>query len=180
MATSTHTEVPAKPKGHFPPFDKQTFPSQLAWLAVCFVLLYVLMARVAVPRIGGILAARREAVAGDLGEAERLKNESDAALAAYEKSLADARGRAQSLANATRDKLNAQAQENRKKLEAELNAKLAAAEQTIAATKSAAMANVRGIAVETAGAIVERLIGAQPAPQAVEAAVADALKGGPR
>lgn len=177
MATSTHTEVPGKPKGHFPPFERETFASQLVWLVVFFVLLYVLMSRVAVPRIGGILAARRDRIAADLAEAERLKAQSDAALAGYEKSLADARNRAQALANETRDKLNAQAEASRKALEDQLNTKLVAAEQTIAQTKSAAMANVRGIAVEAAGAIVQRLIGTQPAPKAVEDAVANALKG---
>lgn len=177
MATNTHTEVPGAPKAHFPPFEKDTFASQLLWLAVFFILLYVLMSRIAVPRIGGIISARRDRIAGDIGKAEKLKAQSDAALAAYEKSLADARGRAQTLANETRDRLNAQAEETRKRLETELNAKLAAAEATIASTKTAAMANVRGIAIDAAGAIVERLIGTQPAPKAVEDAVSAALKG---
>ena len=84
---------------------------------------------------------------------------SDAELAAYEKALADARGRAQAIANETRDKLNAEAERARKALEDELNVKLAEAEKTIAATKQAALANVRGIAIEAAAAIVERLIG---------------------
>ena len=88
----------------------------------------------------------------------------------------DVRGRAQALANETRDKLSAEAEERRKALEGQLNLKLAEAEKTIATTKTAAMANVRGIAVDTATAIVERLIGTAPSGSAVEAAVADALK----
>ena len=124
------------------------------------------------------LARRRigARIEGDLAEANRLKQQSDLALKAYEKSLADARGRAQALANETRERLNAEADQARRKLEAALNIKLAEAEKTIAATKTAAMANVRGIAIETAGAIVERLIGAAPAGSAVEAAVAGVLK----
>jgi len=66
--------------------------------------------------------------------------------------------------------------ENRKVIEAELNAKLSAAEQTIAATKATAMGNVRAIATEAAAAIVERLIGTAPAGQDVDRAVADVLK----
>ena len=138
--------------------------------------LYVLIGRLAIPRIGGIIEARRGRIEGDLAEANRLKEQSDAALKAYEKSLADARGRAQALANETRDKLSAEAEERRKALEGQLNAKLAEAEKTIAATKTAAMTNVRGIAVDTATAIVERLIGSAPSGSAVEAAVADVLK----
>jgi F-type H+-transporting ATPase subunit b len=176
MATSAHTEVPGGGKPPFPPFNKETFASQLVWLAIFFVALYLLMWKVAIPRIGGIVEARRGRIEGDIAEANRLKEQSDAALKAYEQSLADARGRAQALANETRERLNAEAEESRKKLEAALNAKLAEAERTIAQTKTAAMANVRGIAVDTAGAIVQRLIGAAPTGKAVEDAVADVLK----
>jgi F-type H+-transporting ATPase subunit b len=170
-----HTEHPGG-KPQFPPFNKETFASQLIWLAIFFIALYVIIAKLAIPRIGGIVDARRGRVEGDLAEANRLKEESDVALKAYEKSLADARGRAQQLANATRDKLNVEAEEARKRLETQLNGKLAEAEKTIASTKSAAMANVRGIAVDTATAIVQRLTGTAPAGGAVEAAVAGALK----
>jgi F-type H+-transporting ATPase subunit b len=165
MATSAHTEHPGGGKPPFPPFNKETFASQLVWLAIFFIAIYLLMWKVAIPRIGGILEARRDRIAADLGEAGKLKEQSDAALAAYEKSLAEARNRAQQLANETRDKL-----------EAELAARIARAEETIAATRTAAMANVQGIAVETAAAIVERLIGHAPSPQATQAAVADVLK----
>src|SRR6185295_4385769 len=175
--TTAHTEAPGAPhKGAFPPFQKETFASQLLWLAVTFVLLYVLMSKVALPRIGGILASRTARIEGDLADAQRLKAESEAALAAYEKSLADARNRAQTIGGETRDRLHAQAEERRKVLEAELNAKLADAEKQIAGTKATAMANVRGIAVDAAAAIVERLIGTVPAGPAVEAAVDTALK----
>lgn len=176
MATSAHTEVPGGGKPPFPPFNKETFASQLVWLAIFFVALYLLMWKVAIPRIGGIVEARRGRIEGDIAEANRLKEQSDAALKAYEQSLADARGRAQALANETRERMNAEVEESRRKLEAALNAKLAEAERTIAQTKTAAMANVRGIAVDTAGAIVQRLIGAAPTGKAVEDAVADVLK----
>ena len=176
MATNTHTEHPGGGKPQFPPFNKETFASQLVWFVLFFIVLYVLIGRFAIPRIGGIIEARRGRIEGDLAEANRLKEQSDAALKSYEKSLADARGRAQALANETRDKLSAEADERRKALEGQLNLKLAEAEKTIATTKTAAMTNVRGIAVDTASAIVERLIGTAPSGAAVEAAVADALK----
>jgi F-type H+-transporting ATPase subunit b len=177
MATNAHTEVPGGGKPQFPPFNKDTFASQLIWFAIFFVALYLIVARLAIPRIGGIIAARAGRIAADLAEAGRLKEASDAALRAYEKSLADARTRAQGLASEARDRLNAEAEEQRRKLEAELNARLAKAEETIAATKAAAMANVHDIAVGTAAAIVERLVGTAPAGRAIEDAVADVLKG---
>src|SRR5262245_56725828 len=103
MATGAHTEHPGGGKPPFPPFDKTTFASQLVWLAVFFVALYVIISRLAIPRIGGIVAARRDRVEGDLAEANRLKDQSDAALRTYEKSLADAHARGQALASETRD-----------------------------------------------------------------------------
>jgi F-type H+-transporting ATPase subunit b len=174
---SAHTEVPADGhKAPFPPFQKETFPSQLLWLAISFVALYVLMAKVALPRIGAIFAARQGRIADDMGQAQRLKNEAETTLGAYEKALAEARTRAQTIASETRSRLNAEADAQRHGLEAELNAKLAEAERAIAASKAAAMGNVRSIAVEAAAAIVERLVGLTPAAPAVEQAVEQALK----
>src|SRR5262245_23157163 len=171
MATSAHTEAPAGEHKTFPPFERDAFASQFVWFAICFIVLYLLMSRLALPRIGGILADRRSRIEGDLRAAQALREQSDAELAAYEKALADARGRAQAIANQTRDKLNADTEQSRKALESQLNAQLAEAEKTIAASKQAALANVRGIAIEAAAAIVERLIGAKPAGKAVETAV---------
>jgi F-type H+-transporting ATPase subunit b len=176
MAEPTaHTEAPAG-KHAFPPFQSEHFPSQLAWLAVSFILLYVLMSKVALPRIGAILEARSKHIADDLAAAHRFKEQSDAANAAYQKSLADARVRAQSIAGATREKQAAEAEAVNKRLEAQLHGKLAAAEQSIAATRTAAMGNVGAIAADTAAAIVERLIGKAPADRDVVAAVNDVIK----
>ena len=176
MATKAHTEQPGGHKGPFPPFQVETFASQLLWFAVCFVVLYLLMSRIALPRVGGILEDRRRRIEEDLNGAQRLRDESDAELAAYEKALADARTRAQAIANETREKLNAEAERARKALENELHAKLAEAEKAIAAAKQAALTNVRGIAVEAAAAIVERLLGSAPPAAAVELVIDDVLK----
>jgi F-type H+-transporting ATPase subunit b len=135
------------------------------------------MSKVALPRVGSILQARRDRIAGDLAEAQRHKDESEAAMAAYEKALADARSRAQAIAAETRDKLTGEAETNRKALEAKLNTQLAEAEKTIAGTKASAMNNVRGVAADATRAIVERLIGSLPSEQAVTQAVERALKG---
>ncbi|HEY7997673.1 MAG TPA: F0F1 ATP synthase subunit B [Pseudolabrys sp.] len=175
--TTSVEHVPASEHdGGFPPFEPQTFASQLVWLAIAFVLLYVLMSRLALPRVASIIEDRQKRIADDLDDAERLKQESDAAVAAYEKALADARARAQTIANETREKQQAQADATRKTLEAGLNAKLAEAEKSIAATKQAAMTNVRAIAEDAARAIIERLIGTAPSDKAVAEAVADVLK----
>src|SRR5215472_17604454 len=170
-------EVPASEHGGgFPPFNPHTFASQLLWLALIFLALYLLMSRIALPRIGSILEARRQRIQDDLAEAQRFKDASDAAIAAHEKALAEARGRAQVLANETRAKAVAAADARRKEVDAKLHGRIAEAEKAIAATRSSAMANLRGIAVEAAGAIVERLTGVAPASEEVGQAVSNALK----
>ena len=174
--TTAHTEAPAE-KHEFPPFQKDTFASQLVSLVIAFVALYLIVSRIALPRVGGAIDARQNAIDGDLADAQKLKDQSDAALKSYEGELASARSRAQAIGAETREKLNAQSEAERKALEDKLSVKLAEAEKTIAATRATAMGNVRGIAVDTAAAIVQRLTGVQPDAQAVNGAVDASLKG---
>jgi F-type H+-transporting ATPase subunit b len=174
--TTAHTEADGG-EGGFPPFDSSTFASQLVSLAIAFVALYLIVSRIALPRVGSVLDARQGTIEGDLAEAQKLKDASDAALKAYESELAAARSRAQAIGAETREKLNAAAQAERKTLEQRLTLKLADAEKAIAATRSAAMSNVRGIAADAAAAIVRRLTGLAPDGKAVNAAVDASLKG---
>src|SRR6218665_1874495 len=105
MATPTaHTGTSTGHKEPFPPFNPETFASQAFWLALCFIFLFVMMWKVALPRIGAIIENREKRIADDLAAAAKAKAESDAAVAAYEQALADARARAQVIANETRDK----------------------------------------------------------------------------
>lgn len=176
-ATTAHTAAEGGGGHAFPPFEKDTFASQLVSLAIAFVALYLIVSRIALPRVGAVIDARQNKIDGDLTEAQRLKDESEAALKAYERELADARSRAQAIGAETREKLNAQAEAERKTLEERLAGKLADAEKTIASTRAKAMSNVRGIAADAAGAIVQRLTGVAPDGKAVDAAVDASLKG---
>ena len=92
--------------GAFPPFDSSTYASQLVSLAIAFVALYLIVSRIALPRVGGTIDARQNKIEGDLAEAQKLKDESDAALKAYETELANARANAQAIGNETREKLD--------------------------------------------------------------------------
>lgn len=172
-----HTEADGGHGGGFPPFDSSTFASQLVSLAIAFVALYIIVSRFALPRVGGVIEARQNMIEGDLAEAQKLKDESAAALKAYENDLAAARSRAQAISNETREKLNAASEAERKALEDKLTAKLHDAEKTIAATRKAAMSNVRGIAADAATTIVQRLTGVAPDGAAVTSAVDASLKG---
>jgi len=174
--TTAHTEANAE-KHEFPPFQKDTFASQLVSLLIAFVALYLIVSRIALPRVGSVIDARANTIEGDLADAQKLKDESDGALKAYESELAGARGRAQAIGAETREKLNAASEAERKSLEEKLSVKLAEAEKTIASTREAAMSNVRGIAADAAAAIVQRLTGVQPDAQSVNSAVDASLKG---
>lgn len=176
--TSAHTGADGSSgKGAFPPFQKETFASQLVSFAIAFALLYFIVSKIALPRVGSLLAARQGVIENDLAQAQKLKDESDAALAAYESELAAARQRAQSIGAETREKLNAASEQERKQLEGQLSQKLAEAEKTIDATRQTAMGNVRSIAADAAAAIVQRLTGTSPDSKSVESAVAATLKG---
>jgi len=176
QTTTAGTQVPAEAhKGGFPPFESHSYGSQLIWFALAFGALYLLMSRVALPRVATILAERHERVASDLDKAAKLKAETDKAIATYEKALADARANAQKIAAETHDKLAAETEVKRKSLDAELAEKLAAAEAQITSSKASAMQNVRGIATDTTSVIVERLLGQAPSPAEVDAAVSKSL-----
>jgi F-type H+-transporting ATPase subunit b len=175
MATPTTSSTQAAPAegahGSFPPFQSDTFASQLLWLALTFGLLYALMSRLALPRVAGILQDRRLRLAHDLEDAQRSKAQSEAAAEAHERALADARARAKAIAQETRGALAAETEAKRRALDAQLAQKLAESEATIRAKTAEAMSSVRGIAAETASAIVERLIGRAPDRGVVEAAL---------
>ena len=172
---ATHAEV-GQAKTIFPPFDPSTFASQLLWFAITFAVLYWLVSRVAVPRIGGILEQRRARLEGDLKEADRLRQETDRAIAAYEAALAEARQRAHGIAEETRASIKADIDGKRAAVEADLAAKVADAEARIDATKSQALANVEEIAADTAAALVAALSDSVPAAAARDA-VKEAAKG---
>jgi len=174
---ATTAEVGQQSGGHanFPPFDSSTFPSQILWLAITFGALYYYMSKRFLPQVGGVIEARRARIAKDLDDATKLQQQADAAAAAHEKALADARSKAQSLAQAARDQLAAEADAKRKALEQDLAAKLAIAEEQIATTRAQAMTNVASIATEATGAIVARLIGRSVEPGVIASAI-DAAK----
>jgi F-type H+-transporting ATPase subunit b len=174
--STAHTEADAHGRA-FPPFQKDTFASQLVSLLIAFVALYLIVSRIALPRVGSLLDERQNAIDGDLAEAQKLRDASDSALKAYESELAAARSRAQAIGAETREKLNAASEAERKTLEDQLAVKLAEAEKTIASTRATAMGNVRGIAADAAAAIVQQLTGVLPDGKSVDSAVDASLKG---
>ncbi len=160
-----------------PQLDASAWAPQLIWLAICFIGLYFIMARYALPRIGGVLEQRRDKIADDLDQAERLKKDTEQAIAAYEAALAEARTNAHAIAEKTRSALKEETDRQRAALEAELAEKTEQAARRIAAAKNAAMAQVREVAADTAGVIVAELIGAKVTKEKILGALGKAAHG---
>lgn len=180
LAEEIQSEVGAQPDPHgpgMPQLDFADYPPQLVWLAITFVALYLLMSRVALPRIATVIESRRDRIAHDLDTAARLREETDEVVAAYEQELAEARGRAFDIATETRNRLNAELAAERAKVEAEIAERVGAAEAAISKARDAALGEVDVAAAEVTGEIVERLIGTRPSDRDVAAALAAVREG---
>jgi len=160
-----------------PQLDISTFAPQLFWLAIWFVVLYLLMAKLALPRVDRVMEARRQQREGDLTRAAQLKADAEAASAAYQRALAEARVQAQATIKETSDKLAADAAERQRALAASLAEQIAEAERRIAGTKEQALAEVRGIAADVGRSVVEKLTGVAPDPAAMTAAIESSVAG---
>jgi F-type H+-transporting ATPase subunit b len=154
-----------------PQLDLSTWPPQLFWLAITFLALYFVISRVAIPRTGGVIELRKSTIDGDLAAAQKLKSETDAAIKSYEAALAEAKAKAQAINIENRNKLNAEIEAERAKLDAALGAKISAAEKKVAASRDKALGEVADMAAEIAGDIVQQLTGAKVTKAAAIAAV---------
>ncbi len=159
-----------------PQLDFSTFAPQLVWLAITFAFLYVVVARFAVPRIGGGIENRASKIAGDLDRAQSLKDDVDKAIASYEQALAEAKSKAHAIAQETRDKLGAEIEAERQRVDAQIAKKVSEAEASIAKAKTKAMRSVDKIAADLAGEIVTNLTGKKANTAAVVKAVVTASK----
>ena len=169
-AGTTTAHATGQPKV-FPPLDSGTFAPQLIWLALSFGLLYLLLKRFYLPRVGEVIEERRERIDRDLAKAEALKVETEQALATYERALDEARARGNALAKEVQAKLAAEVDAERAKLDAQITGLVSGAEARIAQERSRAMAGVGDIAGQTAGAIVAKLIGKEASPDELKRAL---------
>jgi len=149
---------------------------QLIWLLITFGILYLLMVYVALPRIGGVIEARAAHIAKDLAQADKLRHETEEAIAAYEQALAEAKQKAHAIVDEGRAKLKEETAAERAKLESELGKKSAEAEARINEAKASAMREVNNVAADVAADIVRQLIGVAPAKAEIEKAVQAARK----
>lgn len=159
-----------------PQLDVSTWLPQLFWLAVSFIALYAIVSRIIIPRTGGVIEKRKSTIDGDLAEAQKLKASSEAALKAYEASLADARGKASAKALATRNVEAKKASDALHTLNAELSAKASTADKAVNAAKTKAMDGIAALAADISADIVAALLGGKVTTAAALSAVAKAAK----
>jgi F-type H+-transporting ATPase subunit b len=159
-----------------PQLNITDFAPQLVWLAISFVLLYLIMSRLALPGVAKVLDDRKQRIADDLGAAARLRDETEAAITAYEQALAAAKARAQGIARASREAMNTEIAKQRAELDGQINGRLAEAEQSITQMKETAVGHIQDIAVDTADALVARFLG-KPASRAELASTVNEVLG---
>ncbi|PIW26984.1 MAG: F0F1 ATP synthase subunit B' [Rhodospirillales bacterium CG15_BIG_FIL_POST_REV_8_21_14_020_66_15] len=159
-----------------PQLDFATYVPQIIWLVITFTAMFLVMWKVCVPRIGGALEARQKKVEQNLERAAELKTEAEAAIAAYEKALADARATAHEEIVKVQADLKARQDAEEAKLSAALQARVKEGEGAIDKALKDALASLDAMATEVATAACERLIGEAPDAKAVEKAVTAAAK----
>jgi F-type H+-transporting ATPase subunit b len=170
------TEQPAHEKGGFPPFNVETYPSQLFWLAITFAVLFVVLWRIAGPRIQETIAARRKHIEDHITSAENHRREAEGASAAYRAALTAARTRAQNEVEQRSKQVIAESERAKAAEEVEAQKAVSAAEARIADARSQAKERVAKAVQEAAVEIVLRLTGETVSPEEA-AAVTQSLDG---
>ncbi|PYG31175.1 F0F1 ATP synthase subunit B' [Pelagimonas varians] len=150
--------------------------NQVFWLVITLVVIFLVLSRIALPRIASVLAERQGTITNDIAAAEDLKRKALEAEAAYEQALADARVQSQAIAQATRDEIKAELDVALAKADAEISAKAAESEKAIADIRASALENVEVVAKDTAEAIVA-VLGGKADSAKIAAAVSNRLKG---
>lgn len=171
MDAHTTTATTEAPSGGFPPFKAETFPGQIFWLAITFALLFVVLWRVAVPRIGGTLADRKTRITSELERAETDRRAAEATSAAYETSMIEARTKARAMAEQTRERVIADVGREEATADAQAGEAVAKAEARLNQLRADAKVHIAQAAQDAATAIVARLTGDNVSPEDAAEAV---------
>ncbi len=159
-----------------PQLDFTTFANQIFWLVVTLVVIYVILSRIALPRIASVLAERQGTISNDIAAAEELKLKAEEAEATYNQALADARAEAQKIVAEAKAEIQADLDVAMSKADAEIAAKTVESEKAIAEIRAGAMQSVQEVAKATAAEIVSAMGGKADA-KTVNAAIAAQMKG---
>jgi F-type H+-transporting ATPase subunit b len=162
--------------GGMPQLNPESFASQLFWLAVTFILFFLIAWRVALPKIGRVLEDRRERIDRDVSKAQEVRNEAEAVLAEYEKLSAEGRASAQVVLREANELAAAEAAAEHEKIGKRLADDIAKAERRIDEARKSALESVGDVAAEIAQAAAAKLIGLDVSKSDAEGAVSRAVK----
>lgn len=157
-----------------PQLDAETFSSQIFWLVVTFVLLYLLMAKSVLPRIHEVLEKRRHRIEHDLDQAERLAQEADESKADYERMHAESVARSQQMIADAETAIRQASDEEHEKLDAELSERMIIADKAIAKAAADVKKKLKPAAKSVAQQIVQAMTGSDAADKKVADIVAKA------
>jgi F-type H+-transporting ATPase subunit b len=160
-----------------PQLDFAIYPNLIFWLVVAMVALYLIMSRIALPRIATVLAERNDAIANDIEMAALLKRRAEEAEAAYNAALAEAREDAHKIAAEAKAQVDKELSTLLAKADAEIAVKVAESEKRIVEIRDSAARSVEEVARDTAAAIVDALLPGAADQAALDAALASRLKG---
>ena len=176
---ATGAEAAQSAAGHttgMPQLDPSTYPNQIFWLIITLLVIYWVLSRIALPRIGAVLAERAGTISNDIAAAEEISIKAREAEAAYEKALAEARAEANRIGEETRQSIKAELASAMAEADAKIAERTAESEVAINEIRAHAAESIRQVAAEAAAEIVQ-VMGAEPDASAIETAVDQRVKG---
>jgi len=173
MGVATHSGAG---NAGMPQLDPSTWGNQIFWLVLALVAIYMILSRVALPRIAAVLAERQGTITNDIAAAEDLKAKASEAEAAYDKALVDARAEAQRIIADAKADMQADLDKAIDKADAQIAAKSAESETAISEIRTGAVENVKIVAKDTVKEIVAAMGGTADA-KTITAAVTARMKG---
>ena len=174
-ATHAGTEEAGHGGGGMPQLNFADFPPQLVWLAITFVVLLILMSKLALPRVAGVIEQRENRIKSDLDRAEKVKSDADAALATYQKTMADARAKAQAELRQGQAAIATETAKREAAFAQALAQRTKAAEDGITAAKSRALSDLRGVGADITASVLTKIAGVSLPADRVRGAVDAAM-----
>lgn len=150
--------------------------NQVFWLIVTLVIIFLILSRIALPRISAVLADRQGTITNYIAASEELKSKAEDAERAYVQALNAARSEASRLLDATKVEMKKELHSAISKADVDISAKVSESEKSIAEIKKNALASIEKVSKDTAKEIVSAL-GAKADAKTISLAVSSKMKG---
>ena len=159
-----------------PQLDPTYWASQAFWLILIFTLLYLVLAKIFIPKIKESIDDRENKIKDDLDEAQKLKSTAEEKLNEYEATIENAKKEVQKIIFESKNKLNLEIQKKKKKFEKEIALEVKSAEKEIENLKKESLTNISTIAEEISSKLIEMVSGDPLNQSSIKAAVSESSK----